>query len=120
MEIKTNHFIVKENGLVVETDIEVNTNDTIPEGVVIDFLTEDEIVDDLVGRVLSGEDKHLIKTETTEQLNCLHASLGCFIRNTYGLWLSPHPYSNNGNSSAENFADKISASIIEMLKKRLL
>jgi len=120
MKYKTNHFIVKENGLVVETNISVNTNDTIPEELVIDFLSENEIVDDLIGRVLSGEDKHAIVSKTTEELNCINSSLGSFIRNTYGLWLSPHPYSENSNSSAENFADRISANIIDMIKQRLL
>jgi len=119
MSLVTRHFIVMENNRPAETDIEVYGNDEIPEGTSITFLSKDEIVDDLVNRVLNGEEKAGIKTKTVDELNCLTISLGSFIRNTYGLWLIPHPYSNGRNSSAENHAEKISKEIIEMIQKRL-
>ncbi len=119
MSLVTRHFIVKENGKPTEADIEVYSNDDVPENTNIEFLSKDEIADDLVKRVLTGEDKAGIKTKTIEELNCLTNSLGSFIRNTYGLWLSPHPYSNAKNSSSENYTEKLSKEIIEMVQKRL-
>lgn len=118
MSLTTRHLIVKENDKVVEKDIEVHTNDDIPEGMEINFLSKDEIVDDLVDRVLSGEDKASVKTKSAGELNCLATSLGSFIRNTYGMWLSPHPYASR-HSSADNDAERISLEIIEMIQKRL-
>jgi len=119
MALVTRHFIVKENGRAAEADIEVYENDEIPERATIEFLSKDEIVDDLYNRVLTGEEKAGIKTKTIKEQNCLTTSLGSFIRNTYGLWLIPHPYSNGRNSSAENHAEKISEEIIEMIQQRL-
>ena len=69
-------------------------------------------------RVLTGEEKAAFKTKTVEELNCLATSLGSFIRNTYGLWLRPHPYASR-HSSADNDVEKISLEIIEMIQKRL-
>jgi len=120
MPMVTRHFIVKEGGKVVETDIEVHGNDDVPEGLVINFLSIDEIVNDLVNRVLTSKEKHNIKTEQIEELNSLHPSLGSFIRNTYGLWLMPHPYANGRKSTAENSSENISKQIIEILQKRLI
>jgi len=119
MSLVTRHFIIKKDGKPAEADIEIYSNDDVPEDVNIEFLSKEEIADDLVMRVLSGEEKAAFKTKTVKELNCLTTSLGSFIRNTYGLWLSPHPYSNARNSSAENFAEEISKEIIEMIQKRL-
>jgi len=119
MSIVTRHYIVKENGRATEADIEVYENDEVPDGTVINFLSKDEITDDLVNRVLNGDEKVDIKTKSVEELNCLTTSLGSFIRNTYGLWLIPHPYANGRKSSAENYAEKISKEIIEMIQQRL-
>jgi len=119
MSLVTRHFIVKVEGKPSEEDIEVYTNDDVPEGTEIEFLSKEEIADDLVLRVMTGEEKVTIKTKTADELNCITTSLGSFIRNTYGLWLSPHPYSNARNSSADNFAEKLSKEIIEMIQKRL-
>ena len=118
MSLTTRHLIVKENDKVVEKDIEVHMNDDIPEGVEINFLSKDEIANDLIDRVLSGEDKASVKTKSSGDLNCLSTSLGSFIRNTYGLWLSPHPYASR-HFSADNDVEKISLEIIEMVQKRL-
>lgn len=118
MSISARHLIVKEDDKIVEKDIDIDTNDDIPEGVEINFLSKDEIANDLVDRVLSGEDKASIKTQTAENQNGLSSSLGSFIRNTYGLWLMPHPYASR-HSSADNDVEKISLEIIEMIQKRL-
>lgn len=119
MSLVTRHFIVKKDGKPSEEDIEVYGNDDVPEGTEIEFLSKEEIADDLVMRVMDGDEKAAFKTKSAEELNCITTSLGSFIRNTYGLWLSPHPYSNARNSSADNFAEKISKEIIEMIQKRL-
>lgn len=119
MSIVTRHFIVKEDGRPTEADIDVYENDDIPDGTEINFLSKEEIAEDLVKRVLSGEEKAGIKTKTANELNCLTTSLGSFIRNTYGLWLLPHPYASTRNSSADNSAEKISLEIIEMIQQRL-
>ena len=111
-------LIYKESGKVVEQEIGIYTNDDIPENVEIDFLTEDEIVDDLLNRVLSGEDKEQIKESSVESLNALANSVGSFIRNNYGLWLKPHPYAVR-KTSDEKSAENISKEIIEKMKKRL-
>ena len=79
MSITPRHLIVKEDDKIVETDIGIHSNDDIPDGVEINFLTKDEIANDLVDRVLSGEDKASVKTETAEELNGLTTSLGSFI-----------------------------------------
>lgn len=113
------HLIVKENEKIVEVNIELPANDDIPEGTEIDFLSKDEIVNDLVNRVLSGEDKVNIKGKSPEDLNGLTNSLGSFIRNTYGLWLNPHPYVNSRNSSADNASENVSLEIIENVLTRL-
>ena len=118
MAITPRHLIVKEDDNIVEQDIEIHTNDDIPEGVEINFLSKDEITNDLVDRVLSGEDKASVKTKSAGELNGLSTSLGSFIRNTYGLWLSPHPYASR-HSSADNDVERISLEIIEMIQKRL-
>lgn len=119
MSIVTRHFIVKEDGKAAEADIEVYENDDIPSGTEINFLSKEEIVEDLLDRVLNGEDKETVRKETLDELNSLHPSLGSFIRNTYGLWLSPHTYSESRNSSAENYAEKISLEILKNVKQRL-
>ncbi len=119
MSLVMRHFIVKKDGKPAEADIEVYGNDDIPDETEINFLSKEEIADDLVDRVLSGEEKAGLKTSTPKELNCLTTSLGSFIRNTYGLWLTPHPYASARNSSAENYAEKISLEIIEMIQKRL-
>ena len=116
--IEPKFLIFKDDGNVVEREVDIHTNDDIPEGVEIDFLTEDEIVNDLLNRVLSGEDKHSIPNESVESLNALCNSLGSFIRNRYGLWLKPHPYAVR-KTSHERSAENISKAIIEELKKRL-
>lgn len=119
MTLVTRHLIVKENDIVVEADVEIYMNDNIPEETAINFLSKDEIVNDLYERVLSGEEKVSIKTKSADELNRLTYSLGSFIRNTYGLWLSPHPYSNSRSTSADNCAEKISIEIIKQVQKRL-
>ena len=119
MAITSKHLIIKEDDKIVESDIEIYTNDDIPEDVHIDFLSKDEIAEDLLDRVLSGEDKQTVRNNSLDTLNALHPSLGSFIRNTYGLWLSPHPYANAKNSSAENYAEKISLEILKNVKQRL-
>ena len=119
MVLASKHLIIKEDDKIVEANVEIHMNDDIPEGVHINFLSEDEIVEDLFDRVLSGEDKQTVKNDTIDTLNALHPSLGSFIRNTYGLWLSPHPYVNAKNSSAENYAEKISLEILKNVKQRL-
>ena len=111
-------LIFKEDGNIVEREVEIHTNDDVPEHVEIDFLTEEEIVDDLLNRVLSGEDKESVKNESVETLNALANSLGSFIRNKYGLWLNPHPYAVRKTSDRYG-AENISKAIIENLKKRL-
>lgn len=117
--LTSRHLIVKENEKIVEADIELPTNDEIPEGTVIDFLSKDEIANDLVDRVLSGEDKVDIITKSPVELNGLSNSLGSFIRNTYGLWLNPHPYVNSRKSSADNASEKVSLEIIQHVLTRL-
>lgn len=119
MSLVTRHFIVKEDDEPREVDIEIYENDDIPVGTEINFLSKDEIVEDLLNRVLSGEDKECVKNDSVEQLNSLNPSLGSFIRNTYGMWLSPHPYLDTRNSSAENYAEKISLEILKNIKQRL-
>lgn len=119
MSLVTRHFIVKKNDTIVEADIEVYMNDEVPTETEIEFLSKDEIITDLCERVLDGDDKASIKTKTEDELNGLAHSLGSFIRNTYGLWLSPHPYSNARNSSAENHAEQISKEIIKQVQQRL-
>ena len=119
MTLTSKHLIIKEDDKIVEADIEIHMNDDIPEDVHIDFLSKDEIAEDLLDRVLSGEDKQTVRNDSLDTLNALHPSLGSFIRNTYGLWLSPHPYVNTKNSSAENYAEKISLEILKNVKQRL-
>ena len=119
MSLVTRHYIVKEDDKVVEVDIEVHGNDDIPDGTEINFLSKEEIAEDLVERVMNGDEKVALKTKTANELNRLTTSLGSFIRNTYGLWLSPHPYASTRNSSADNSAEKISLEIIEMIQQRL-
>jgi hypothetical protein len=116
--VDSRRLIVKENDKIVEADIEIHTNDDVPEGVEINFLSKDEIVEDLLNRVLSDEEKESIVQDTVEKLNSLHPSIGSFIRNIYGLWLKPHPYSVR-KSSEVNSAENISKDVIKMLKKRL-
>jgi len=118
MHIEPKLLIYKENGKVVEQEVDIHTNDDIPEHITIDFLTEDEIVDDLLNRVLSSEDKESVKVDSIEQLNGLANTLGSFIRNKYGLWLKPHPYAVRKTSDSKS-AENISKQIIENLKTRL-
>ncbi len=113
----TDNFIVKENGSVVIKDIEVYSNCEIPDGTIIEFLTKEEIVEDLYSRALNDTEKELVVD--AHDVNSLQETIGKFIRNEYGLWLRPHPYSNNHNLYADNFADKISLEILQQLQDRM-
>lgn len=110
-------FIVKENNEIVEKEIEVYTNCDIPDGVQINFLSKNEIVEDLYNRVLTDTDKDILKKNN--DVHSIQESIGKFIRQKYGLWLNPHPYSNNSNLSADNFADNISLEIIKRLQDKM-
>ncbi len=114
--LETESFIIKENDKIVERDIEIHTNCDIPDETVINFLSKDEIVEDLYSR-LNDEDKKTIAE--IDDVKKLQESTGKFIRSKYGLWLNPHPYSNNNNIRAENFADNISLEILKRLQARI-
>ncbi len=112
----TENFIVKENDEIVERDIQVYVNCDIPEGTVIEFLSKEEIIEDLCNR-LSDADKDVIAE--IDDVKKLQESTGKCIRGKYGLWLNPHPYSNNNNIHTENFADNISLEILQRLQVRI-
>ncbi len=112
----TDTFIVKENGKVVIKEFAVYSNCEIPDDTEIDFLSKDEIVEDLESR-LNTEDKKLVID--AHDVIALQETIGRYIRNEYGLWLRPHPYSNNSNLHADNFADNISLEILQMLQNRM-
>ena len=121
------HLRLKEGDDIIEKEVEIYSNDDIPqieEGEYAitekEFLSIEEIVDDLLNRVLNGEEKQQIVSTDENNLKSLQETLGRFIRTTYGLWLNPHPYSNNHNMDVDNFADKISMMIIENVRKRLI
>jgi len=115
--LETETFIVKEGNDIVERDFDVYQNCEIPDGTVINFLSKDEIVEDLYSRALN--ESEIANIKNSEDLNSIQETVGRFIRQKYGLWLSPHPYSNNSNIAAENFADTISLEILQRLQTRI-
>jgi hypothetical protein len=77
------------------------------------FLTEDEILQDLI----NNQDSRIIIENSKSDLIMLHHSLGRTIRNDYRLWHEDNPINHKGNYEwdSEHHPDQISQRIIEKL-----
>lgn len=76
------------------------------------FLTEREIIDDLMTN-LSTEDKKVLRKDSKEELIKYHHQWGKHISNFYNMWMTENPYVVHGDSMHENFPDQISGRVIE-------
>lgn len=90
------------------------------------FLTESEIVTDLIDNRLSTEDRAEFRRTAESDLIMFHHGLGMWIRNFYGLWREDNPYSRinaapnaQGVIDDELFPDQISQRIIETAWRKL-
>jgi len=79
----------------------------------IKFLSEEEIIDDLLHNVISDYEQAMISITDYDSLIRYHMTLGMFIRNKYNLWDSNNPLIINKHP------DDVSFEIIQSLWKRL-
>lgn len=90
-----------------------------------EFLTVEEIVDDIIKHRLDAEAIDILKNESAKPL--LHLSFGMWIRNSYGLWLKENPLTDHTDESYivdgidynPKHADAVSAVIIEKIHQQL-
>lgn len=82
------------------------------------FMSEDEIVDDLVAN-MEPISKLDFKKQRKEELHRFHHGFGTSIRNYYKLWDPDNPYTDNSDAMGDKFADQVSQRIIERAWGRL-
>lgn len=83
------------------------------------FLTEEEIVEDLLSDLISDEEQVVIGMSKYEDLIQYHNSLGRYIRNNYQLWDLGNPYIQLHDSKDPNHPDNMSYRIIQTVWKRV-
>lgn len=83
------------------------------------FLTEEQIISDLLLVKLAEQDKREIKKTAEADLIMYHHGFGRWIRNTYGLWDPKNPYVDFNDPMGDNHPDQMSQRIIETVWKRL-
>lgn len=104
-------FVTKKNGIV-------DVYDHVLPVPVEEFLTIDEIVEDILQNRLDDATMHQIRAFDRNELTMLHFSFGMWIRNTYGLWLENNPLTELDEQSDQH-PDAISFDIIKLVWKRL-
>jgi hypothetical protein len=83
------------------------------------FMSEHEIVDDMLLYVLTEEAKQSFRKIPDEKhLIRLHSTLGRWIRNKYLLWDENNPYVSN-DPNAENHPDQLSMRVITTIWSRM-
>lgn len=75
------------------------------------FMTEEEIVDDLI-KHMSVEDRQVLRGTPANYLIMFHHGPGTRIRNYYRLWDAKNPFTDNNDAQGDNFADQVSQRII--------
>ena len=83
------------------------------------FLSEPDIVSDLLLRKWTEPDKQTLKNTPYDDLIMYHHSVGMWIRNSYLLWDPNNPIVDHRDSMSDNFPDQISQRIIETCWKKL-
>lgn len=76
------------------------------------FMTEREIIDDLMA-TLNEEAKDYIRKQNKTELIQYHSNWGQHIRNEYSMWMIENPYVVHGDSFHHDFPDQRSMRIIE-------
>lgn len=77
------------------------------------YLSVDEIVDDIYGKIDEGSHAELMKIDDERELLGFHHTTGRYIRNHYGLW-------NPDNHIAKDaHPDDLSMAIITLVWKRV-
>lgn len=82
------------------------------------YLSEDEIVSDLVNN-LSDEEALLLMEIPFDRLIGLHISVGMQIRNQYKLWDRRNPYVDVDDPMGPRFPDQVSQRIIEKVWRKV-
>jgi len=90
------------------------------------FLSEPEMVTDLIDNRLTTQDRAEFRKTPEQDLIILHHGLGMWIRNFYGLWREDNPYTKvNAGPNSEGiiddplFPDQVSQRIIEAAWRKL-
>ena len=83
------------------------------------YLTDAQIISDLLSSQFSEEDKILLKNTEYNDLIKYHHSIGRWIRNHYRLWATNNPNVIRDDPNGPRFPDQISHKIIEECWKRL-
>lgn len=114
-------YITKEDGIISVKKFDYVDDVTVglsPEM----FLTEDEIVYDIVNNRLSKDDAADFKNMSEDDIIIQHMSFGMWIRNTYGLWecsINPLTSAECAPDSMEH-PDNLSGEIMDLVKQTLL
>lgn len=79
----------------------------------VEFLTEDQILEDLI----KDQDSRTITDNSKDDLIILHQTFGMYIRNEYHLWDANNPVTNYGTFkwNSDHHPDQISQRLIERL-----
>ena len=88
--MKISKFFVKENNSIIHKEFQWDS-ETSPVSKE-QFLTAEEIINDLLTQRLNAENTKILIEMTEDNLIMLHHGFGTWIRNNYGLWLENNPY----------------------------
>jgi len=113
------NYVVKDNGIIKAKDFEIVDNETV--GLKADmYLTEDEVVNDIITNRLDDDNKLYFKGCTKDDLISHHLSFGMWIRNTYALWDKNNPMTGeNPDPDSEKHPDTCSSRIMELVNLAL-